>query len=206
MLAPFRSPTNLTYPPRGTAQSFHRVPCRSVKPASSGPKPIEKAVTPTPHQRPTRKCPISCTNTTIVRMTRKPSAIASTLSAPPPNAFRMFIASHPQGRSRQPFASDPTRRGSNVVRFATARNADGVSRIVARAGPSGERLAVRPLRSPPFSTGAVNQPAARISGTASTAQARTSASIASASSTSAGAARWIAVKRSQARSTRPAIP
>ena len=38
----------------GMAESFQRVPWRSLKPKISGPNPIEKALTPMPHQRPTR--------------------------------------------------------------------------------------------------------------------------------------------------------
>ena len=41
------------------AESFQRVPWRSLKPTISGPKPTEKVSTRTPHQRATRKWPSS---------------------------------------------------------------------------------------------------------------------------------------------------
>ena len=49
------------------AASFQRVPWRSLKPNSSGPNPMEKTSTRTPHQRATRKWPSSWKNTTIVK-------------------------------------------------------------------------------------------------------------------------------------------
>src|SRR5271165_6262419 len=48
------------------ADRRHRVPDRSVKPKSSGPKPTEKISAFTPNQRPTRRCPNSCTNVTTL--------------------------------------------------------------------------------------------------------------------------------------------
>ena len=48
------SPANITYPPSGSIDSFHRVPCLSVRPQISRPKPTENASACTPHQRPTR--------------------------------------------------------------------------------------------------------------------------------------------------------
>jgi len=58
-LAAFSSPKNFTKPPSGIADIFQRVPCRSLNPISSGPKPIENTKTRTPHQRATRKWPSS---------------------------------------------------------------------------------------------------------------------------------------------------
>ena len=55
----------------GMADSFQRVPWRSLKPNSSGPNPIEKTRTRTPFQRATRKWPSSWKNTTTVSTNRK---------------------------------------------------------------------------------------------------------------------------------------
>ena len=41
-------PSILTYPPRGTALNFQRVPCRSLNPNNSGPNPTENTSTRTP--------------------------------------------------------------------------------------------------------------------------------------------------------------
>ena len=59
VLASESSPKNLTYPPSGIADTFQRVPWRSLKPNSSGPKPSENVKTFTPAQRATRKWPSS---------------------------------------------------------------------------------------------------------------------------------------------------
>jgi hypothetical protein len=60
------------------AASFQRVPCRSLKPISSGPKPIENTSTRTPHIRATRKWPSSWKNTTMVRTNRKAGRMSAT--------------------------------------------------------------------------------------------------------------------------------
>jgi hypothetical protein len=48
------SPTNFTYPPSGTQATFQRVPCLSVHPKSSCPKPMEKVSAGMPNRRATR--------------------------------------------------------------------------------------------------------------------------------------------------------
>jgi hypothetical protein len=58
----------------------------------SGPKPMEKAVTPTPHQRPTRKWPISCTNTTIVSTIRNGITAPKKPAALPPMPLKNSMA------------------------------------------------------------------------------------------------------------------
>ena len=48
------SPSIFTKPPSGMALTFQRVPWRSLRPKSSGPKPIEKVSTRTPLCRASR--------------------------------------------------------------------------------------------------------------------------------------------------------
>ena len=90
---------------RDRRESFQRVPCRSLKPNSSGPKPIEKAFTPTPHQRPTRKWPSSWTKTTMVRTNRKGMTAAEDRGGRP--CVRKPYSLRPgRDRSAHPYRSD----------------------------------------------------------------------------------------------------
>ena len=72
-LAGFMSPWNCTYPPKGSAESFQRVPRLSVKPAISLPKPTEKLSARTPNKRPTSRWPSSCSVTSGPSTSRKPT-------------------------------------------------------------------------------------------------------------------------------------
>ena len=73
------------------AEIFQRVPWRSLKPNSSGPKPIENTSTRTPHQRATRKWPSSWKNTTIVSTNRNGSSQPVT---PPPHKLKLLEETH----------------------------------------------------------------------------------------------------------------
>src|SRR5262245_31778889 len=108
-LAALSSPKNFTYPPSGIAESCHRVPRRSLKPKSSGPNPMEKTKTLTPHQRAIRKCPSSWKNTTRVRTNRKGIRYPST---PPPSALipdRKSKFMRPQSPPSPESPSEPVR-------------------------------------------------------------------------------------------------
>ena len=89
------------------------MPWRSFQPTSSGPKPIEKAVTPTPHQRPTR-------NARTRGRRPRPSARTGTASRVARAASRSLRRSHcriPSSSSRS-VAAQAQRRW----RFAAQRS------------------------------------------------------------------------------------
>src|SRR5262245_28505748 len=145
-LALFSSSMNLTYPPSGTQATRQRVPCRSQKPKISRPKPIEKALTRTPHQRATRKWPSSWMKTTTVRTNKKGTRTARKPQACSKILPKVMHAPRQISRSSRP-RNSPSRMAIDSVSERSCIGCLGPRRLGSARQPSSFQQIQRQLAS-----------------------------------------------------------